>query len=103
MSIDDDGDEGCLDGDSYQEADIPIVEDIGFVEGLLYAEVDDAYHHAVETEDEHGADGDIGDEATSEGVECFRKVDEDDYGYQVHHIVKGDVKRKNSFIDMPIE
>jgi hypothetical protein len=43
---------------------IPVVGYVGLTEGLFYYEVDDAYHHAVEAEDEHGAKRDESDAFT---------------------------------------
>ena len=43
--------------------------DVGDVKYLFYAIVNDSDHHAVETEDEKGADGDEGEDATVDIVE----------------------------------
>ena len=57
------------------------------MEDFLYSKINYTYHHSVEAENEHGADGDEGDDATPDVVEQFGEVDEGIYGYKVYHII----------------
>ena len=58
---------------------MPIVDDIGMMKQLFYSEIDDANHHSVETEDEHGSYRNKGDEAASDWIERFCQVDKGKY------------------------
>ena len=57
------------------------------MEELLYSKIYHTNHHSVEAKDEHGVDGDEGDDAALDMVERFGEVDECIYGYVVNHII----------------
>ena len=57
------------------------------MEYFFYPEINDAYHHAMKTEDEHGADWDKGDQSTLNAVESLCEVDEGDDWYEVDYII----------------
>ena len=54
---------------------------------LFYSEIDDANHHSVETEDEHGSYRDEGDDAALDGVEGFGQVDKGKYRDGIYYII----------------
>ena len=58
---------------------MPIVDDVRIMKELFYPEIDNANHHSVEAEDEHGTYGDKGDEATFDGVERLGQVNKGKY------------------------
>ena len=54
---------------------------------LFYSEIDDANHHSVETEDEHGSYRDEGDDAALDVVEGFGQVDKGKYRDGIYYII----------------
>ena len=70
---------------------------------LFYDEVNDAHEHPVETEDDHGADGDIDDDLGFESICAAPEVDDGEDGEETNNEIEGDVDDDITLIDMPIE
>ena len=90
-------DEGQDDGFWYRIADVRDVM------CFLNDEVNDTHEHSVETEDGHGADGDVDDDLGFESVCATPKVDNGEDGEETNNEVEGDVNDCITLIDMPIE
>lgn len=70
---------------------------------FLDDEVDYAHEHSVETEDGHGADGDIDDDLGFESVSAAPQVDDVEDGEETNNEVESDVNDCITLIDMPME
>lgn len=70
---------------------------------LLNDVVNDAHKHSVETEDDHGADGNIDNDLGYDLVSAAPEVDDGKDGKETNDEVEGDVNDDVTLIDMPIE
>ena len=57
----------------------------------------------METEDDHGADGDIDDDLGSESICAAPQVDDGEDGKETYDEVESDVNDDVALVDMPIE
>ena len=70
---------------------------------LFYDEVNDAHEYSVETEDDHGTNGDIDNDLGFELVNAAPEVDDGEDGKETNDEIEGDVNEDVTLIDMPIK
>ena len=64
---------------------------------FLIDEIDDAYEHSVETEDDHSTDGDVDDDLGSEFVCATPEVDDGEDGEETNDEIESNVNEEIFF------
>ena len=103
IGIDDDGEQSQFDGNSQDDGLRYGIADVWDVKRPFYDEVDDAHEHPMETENDHGADGDIDNNSESDLVSAAPEVDDGDDREETDDEIEGDVNDDVTFINVPIE
>ncbi len=70
---------------------------------LFGDKVDDAHKHPMETEDDHGADGDIECDFGLESIRTTSQMDDGNDGKEANYEVEYDMNDKMVLFDVPIK
>ncbi len=103
FGIDADGKQSQFNANSQDDGFRYVIADVWDLKRLFYDEVDDTHEHSVETEDNHGANGDIDDDLGFESVCAVPEVGDGEDGEETNDEIEGDMNEDVTLIDMPIE